>query len=400
MLAKFAAIFIILTVGAAFGALCDGALSGDLALGLHVAAKHYRPMDPNDRQKFALGTQYFDVEKVKWAGASGVRGFSAIKSRLRPYKNIYRASSLSGKITGKGPAVIHIPEGSIGDGAMDGMANSITFIASSQTPGAKFTLHIPLKRQIYTFEFAPTTEPKTFTFNLQRALGFSAVDEFHRDRVNVENIFIEANAVDDATKFEFTFYGPIIFETDLTFELNKTLEKYNEIIRLSRFLHKSEFSKEKLNELLKKVISNLHNDKKQRQAIKEFRSMSRQKYVSLLKSEGFDIFEMDDKVSEAQFFATGQFSNLARQNPLIPVETGGFGADHGEFSHALQIRTMMAGLNRSERELFLKFYKAMFRIDSFEGWLTWNLLFDAGGYRLPNAPRYWRNLLLMSDSAG
>lgn len=77
---------------------------------------------------------------------------------------------------------------------------------------------------------------------------------------------------------------------------------------------------------------------------------------------------------------------------VIPTDVDAFGKDHGEYSHLLQMYTIVEGMNNEQ----LADFKSIFELMQKEQYLflnIWTLLFDASGSISANSPRYWRDLM-------
>lgn len=77
---------------------------------------------------------------------------------------------------------------------------------------------------------------------------------------------------------------------------------------------------------------------------------------------------------------------------VIPTDVDAFGKDHGEYSHLLQMYTIVEGMNKEQ----LADFKSIFKLMQTEQYLfsnIWSLLFDASGSVSANSPRYWRDLM-------
>ncbi len=99
---------------------------------------------------------------------------------------------------------------------------------------------------------------------------------------------------------------------------------------------------------------------------------------------------LDSKLDVGDFFELGRLMDKAQ--PAVPLDVGAFGEDHFPFAHAGQVITIMQGLDARERIFFRKLLSSCFGKKR-DGWVLWDILFDAAGSRLPNSPRFWRNLV-------
>jgi hypothetical protein len=114
--------------------------------------------------------------------------------------------------------------------------------------------------------------------------------------------------------------------------------------------------------------------------------------LAKLKEKGFVPVKFLEYVSMEELWEKTILVHKTKGYYGIPFDVGEYGADHGEFSHALQYYTVMKNLTPEELEVVKGIFRNMeTNMNTFDQ--TWERFFEARGhFDIPNTPSYWRKL--------
>jgi hypothetical protein len=144
--------------------------------------------------------------------------------------------------------------------------------------------------------------------------------------------------------------------------------------------------------LLRLIVGRLYSLKRQQATVNFFNEKGAKGLISRMETLGFvatatnfvTLSELWDIIASYNKNLEGKFK--------IVTDIGDFGRDHFEFSHLLQLYTIVEGMSPDELAQFKKLFVAMQSSLSTFTYL-WTLLFDANGSAVPSSPRYWRDLV-------
>jgi hypothetical protein len=188
-------------------------------------------------------------------------------------------------------------------------------------------------------------------------------------------------------KIQLTLIGPLVVSRQLMPEYISTLHvKFP--WKSSVFSSGPEFD-EQIDRTVQKAAQNVMNSVYQKRAV-QIVNQGGELLKKVLRSRGFGTTVIRGKLEDGEFFGS-LYNSGSPAIPKIPIETGYFGADHGENAHVAQLIAMTEEMSTAQLENMHVFFMAM-GFARPENWSLWDMLFDAPIG--PNSPRWWKPFLI------
>ncbi len=144
--------------------------------------------------------------------------------------------------------------------------------------------------------------------------------------------------------------------------------------------------------LLRTIVARLYDPSRQLNTIRILNEKGPEYIIQALKISGFH----QKKLGVVSFLSLWQeiapYNKDTHGRFGIVTDLGGFGQDHGEFSHLLQLYTIIEGMSDQELNEFKSIFRQM-QSSQISFTYLWTLIFEAPGSATANSPRYWRDLV-------
>ena len=140
------------------------------------------------------------------------------------------------------------------------------------------------------------------------------------------------------------------------------------------------------------VAKRLHDPARQIKTIQFIKSEGINSVISYLDNLGFTARPLEFVEPHVLWNIIAPYNKNTFGRFGIPTDVDAFGKDHGEYSHLLQMYTIVEGMNKEQLAGFKTIFELM-QTNQHQFLNIWTLLFDASGSASANSPRYWRDLM-------